>query len=397
MLKAYKYRIYPNKEQEKLLSKHFGCVRFIYNWALAKKNETYQKENKSLSCFDLANELAKLKKQDEYIWLNEVNSQSLQMSIRNIDNAFTKFFREKKGFPKFKKKRAEQSFQCPQHSKVDFKNGTLNIVKIPDIKIILHRKFKGEIKTVTISKTSTGKYFASVLVETADTLPKKSSLKEKTTIGIDLGIKHFATLSNGVKIENPKHLNKSIDVLKKAQKRLSRKQKGSNNRDRARLRVAKLHEKIANQRDDFLHKLTYRLTHDNQVDTVAMEDLNIAGMVKNHRLAQSISDASWSKFIELLKYKCDWYGKNLIFIGRFEPSSKMCSCGTINNNLTLNDRIWTCSNCNTKHDRDILASRNIKKFALQKQNLIGQELSESTLGERRCSKAPHRTKKQRNL
>jgi putative transposase len=397
MLKAFKYRIYPNKEQRQLLSKHFGCVRFVYNWALDKKNSAYQKENKSLSCFELANELAKLKKQDEYVWLNEVNSQSLQMSIRNLDNAFTKFFREKKGFPNFKKKKTTQSFQCPQHSKVDFENNTLSIVKIPNIKIKLHREFKGDIKTVTISKTSTNKYFASVLVETSDKLPKKPSIKEKTTIGIDLGIKHFATLSNGVKVENPKHLNKSLKKLKKAQRKLSRKEKGSNNRDKARLTVAKLHEKITNQRNDLLHKLTYKLTHDNQVGSIAMEDLNVSGMVKNHHLAQSISDASWSKFVDLLKYKCEWYGKNLIFIGRFEPSSKMCSCGTINNELTLTDREWTCNKCNTKHDRDILASQNIKKFAIQKQNLIGQELSESTLGERQCCKTPQRTKKQRNL
>ena len=374
--KSHRYRIFPNKKQQELLEKHFGSVRFIYNWGLEKKIKAYQKNKKRISCFDLINELVKLKKKKDFQWLNEVNSQSLQMSLRNLDNAFTSFFRKHNKFPKFKsKKNNKNSFQVPQHLKL---NNKLTIPKIPDIKIKLSRPIEGKIKTATISKTLTNKYFIVILVEENKQLPKKPKITEETTIGIDLGIKHFATISDGRKIENPKYLKQSEPKLERHQRWLSRKKRGSNNRKKQRLRVALIQEKITNQRSDFIHKLTYQLTHENQVSSIAIEDLAIKNMVKNHHLAKAIADASWHEFRRQLRYKCDWYGKNLLIIGRFEPSSKICSCGYVNQELKLSDRKWTCPRCKTEHDRDILASQNIKRFALIPQGLRKSTLVESS-------------------
>ena len=373
--KSYKYRIYPTKSQQELLEKHFGCVRFIYNWGLEKKIKAYQKNKKRLSCFDLIKELTKLKKKKDFEWLNEVNSQSLQMSLRNLDNAFTSFFRKNNQFPRFKsKKNNRNNFQIPQGLKI--KNNKLTIFKIPNIKIRLSRKINGKIKTSTISKTPTGKYFISISIEQDKKIPRKPKITEKTTIGIDLGIKHFATISDERKIDNPKFLDKSLRNLKRQQRWLSRKKKGSNNKTKQRIKVALLFEKISNQRSDFLHKVSHQLTHENQVKSIAIEDLNVSGMLKNHYLAKSITDVSWGEFVRQLSYKCEWYGKNLLVIGRFEPSSKMCSCGYINKELKLSDREWTCPECKTIHDRDLLASQNIKKFAL-----IGSGRSKFTLVE----------------
>lgn len=377
LLRGYKFRVYPNKKQEVALAKNFGCVRFIYNHMLAKKIKAYETENKRLSRFDLSATVTEMKTQEEYKWLNEVNSQSLQAALRDLDNAFTRFFREKKGFPSFKsKKTSRRSFQCPQNVKIDFENNKLTIPKIKNIKIKLHRTFKGKMKTVTISKTPTNKYYASILVEVPTVETKKPEINSNTTIGIDLGLTHFATLSTGGKIDNPKHLKNSLQKLKVMQKRLSRKQKGSSNRNKARLKVAHIHEKITNQRLDFIHKITYSLTHDSQVDTIVTETLNTPGMMKNHCLAQAISDVGWGVLDNQLNYKCGWYNKNHLKIGRFEPSSKICHvCGEKNDELRLADRNWVCANCGESHDRDENAAINIKKFGLQDQNLIGgQEL-----------------------
>ena len=373
LLRGYKFRIYPNKEQEVALAKNFGCVRFIYNHMLAKKIKAYETENKRLSRFGLSEILTEMKTREEYKWLNEVNSQSLQAALRDLDNAFTRFFREKKGFPNFKSKKTNRrSFQCPQNVKIDFENNKLTIPKIKNIKIKPHRTFKGKVKTVTISKTPTNKYYVSILVEVRAIKIKKPEINSNTTIGIDLGLTHFATLSTGGKIDNPKHLKNSLQKLKVMQKRLSRKRKGSQNRIKARLKVAHIHEKITNQRLDFIHKITYSLTHDSQVDTIVMETLNTNGMMKNHHLAQAISDVGWSMFDNQLKYKCGWYNKNHLKIGMFEPSSKICNvCGEKNNELALADREWMCENCGESHDRDENAAINIKKFGLQDQNLIG--------------------------
>ena len=369
--KAYKYRIFPNKEQEELISKHIGCSRWVYNYALNKKNKSYQETGKGLSRFDIQKDLPLLKKEENTSWLKEVNSQTLQASLENLDKAYTKFFKEKKGFPKFKsKKDNHQSFSIPQNTIVDFESGYINIPKFKtNIKCRLHRKFNGIIKTSTITKTPTGKYFISILVEVNEELPKKKPLSENKAIGIDLGIKTFAVLSNRVEIENPKHLRKSIEKLKKLQRKVSTKQKGSSNRKKSIVKLAKLHEKVANQRLDFLHKTTYYLV--TNYDTLCLETLKAKNMMKNHKLAQALSDISIGKFNDILEYKAEWFGCNILRIGQFEPSSKMCSCGVINKELKLSDRNWVCKSCGTIHNRDLLAANNIKKFAFVKNNTVG--------------------------
>lgn len=369
--KAFKYRIYPNKEQEILINKHIGSCRWLYNYSLNKKIEAYKKDKTTLSRFDLSKDLPQLKKEEATEWLQEVNSQSLQASLKNMDEAFTKFFRDKKGFPKFKSKHNNrQSFSIPQNIKVNWENGKISVPKIKDIKLALDRIPEGDAKSATISKTPTGKYFISVLVDTRQKEPNKYKIKEETSVGVDLGIKDFAITSNGEKFENPKFLKQHLRKLKKLQRKASNKQKGSNNRKKANRKVALIHEKINNSRNDFLHKLSSKLIAENQ--TICLEDLNVVGMVRNHCLAQSIQDCSWSKFNEYLEYKAKWNGNNIVRIGRFEPSSKMCSdCGKINNELTLKDREWTCEECHSTHDRDVNAARNILDFGLHINNLVG--------------------------
>ena len=386
MLKAYKYRIKPNKEQAEMFEKHFGATRFVYNWGLEQKTKSYQEGKKTLTFLGLGSELVKLKK--ENIWMKEVNSQSLLASLKNLDNAYTRFFREKKGFPKFKSKyNPKQSFQCPQHCAVDFEKGLLNIPKVKNIKTVFHRQFEGDIKTVTISKVPSGKYYVSILVEDGKSLPIKPKLDRNDAIGIDIGLKDFVVTSDGDKIANPKYLRKSEERLARRQRKLSVKKKGSNNRNKQRKKVAKLHKKIANQRKDFLHKVSHQIVHKNH-GTICVEDLCVKGMVKNRKLAKSISDAGWGMFYNFLKYKSEWHGKNFLDIGRFEPSSKMCSvCGNIKSDLTLSDREWICSKCETKHDRDINASINIRNMAFTNQNLvrcIGLEQPESTPVEKKA-------------
>lgn len=361
MLKAYTYRLYPTPSQTQLLRQSFGSCRWVYNWALAKKIEHYQAQGKTLHCFALMKLLPELKQ--EFDWLKAVPSQSLQQELSHLDAAFTAFFNKTGGFPKFKAKhRSKKSFSCPQGCTADFETGTLSIPKVKGIKTAFSRTFAGKIKTVTVSQSKSGRYFAAVLVDDGKELPAKPPLEAATAIGLDVGIKHFVTLSTGEKIENPKHLKQSEARLKVLQRRQSRKVKGSRNRHKARLRVAKLHEHIAQQRKDFHHKVSTKIIRENQ--TVIVEDLNVKGMVQNHGLAKAISDCGWLQFKAFLQYKAAWQGRNLVEIGRFEPSSKMCSCGVVNNALTLTDREWICESCGIAHDRDILASQNIKRFGL---------------------------------
>jgi putative transposase len=369
MLQAYKYRIYPNKEQEILIWKHFGACRFVYNWALEQKIKSYNSDEVSLSCYMLNKKLPALK--IDFPWLKEVNSQSLQQANNNLDAAFTRFFREKKGFPKFKsKKNPLQSFQAPQHCAVDFVNGVLSLPKMKGIKTVFHRFFEGTIKTVTVSVTSTKKYFASILVDDGKEQPKIQPFNSTNIVGLDVGISSFVVLSTGEKIDNPKYFRSSETRLAVLQRRMSRKKKGSKNFQKAKLKVAKRYEMIANQRSDFLNKLSCKIASENQA--LAIEGLNVSGMLKNHRLAKSISDCSWSEFFRMLTYKTAKVGKTVLKIGRFDPSSKICHvCGNINRDLTLADREWICSECHTCHDRDVNAAINIKKFALQEQNLVG--------------------------
>ena len=367
MLRACKYRIYPTDEQKVLFAKTFGCCRFVYNWALNLKITAYKERKETLGNVYLTN-LMKSELKVEHEWLSEVNSQSLQSSLRNLDTAYTNFFRNTKavGFPRFKSRKDKQSFLCPQHCRVDFEKGTITIPKAKDIPAVLHRRFKGTVKTVTISMTPSGRYFASVLVDTSMQEMKPSEPMRDTTVGIDLGIKSLAVCSDGRTFANPKNLQRSLDRLKLLQKRLSRKQKGSANRNKARIRVARLQEHIANSRKDSLHKITHALTHDSQVRTICMEDLNVKGMQRNHHLAQAVEDASFGMFLTLLEYKCSWYGVNLIKIDRFAPSSKTCGkCGHIYKGLNLSERSWTCPECGTHHDRDFNAACNIKDFGLK--------------------------------
>jgi len=370
MYKAYKYRIYPTKYQEELIAKHIGSARWIFNYALNKKIVSYQQTGKGLSRFDIQKDLPVLKKLEETKWLKEVNSQTLQASLEHMDQAFTGFFKEKKGFPKFKsKKNNRQSFSIPQNTYTDFTNGLVDIPKFKPIKCVFSRTFTGTIKTSTISKTPTGKYFISILVETPDLLPNKKPLSENKAIGIDLGIKTFAYLSNGTKIDNPKFLRNDLNRLKKLQRKCSKKVKGSNNRIKCNKKLAILHESVSNRRLDFLHKVTNFLV--TNYDTLCLETLNVSDMIKNHCLSQALSDIAIGKFNEILNYKAEWYGTNILRIGQFEPSSKMCSCGIINRELTLNDRVWTCKTCLVTHDRDNLAANNIKRFAFLKNNTAG--------------------------
>lgn len=367
-MKAFKFRLYPTTAQAGQLNQHIGSCRFVYNWALDQKTKTYEQTGKSISRFDLNKLIPTLKVQNP--WLGEVNSQSLQGMTKQVESAFTRFFRENKGFPNFKsKKNPMQSFPVSQHYSVDFENSIVKLPKIGDVKAVLHKKFEGELKTATVSKSSTGKYYISILVENNNELPAKQELTHSTTIGVDVGIKDFAVLSTGEKIANPKYLKNSLKRLKVLQRRVSKKVKGSKNRAKAKQRLAVLHEKITNQRNDFQSKLSFRLISENQA--IALETLNVKGMQKNHCLAQAIGDSAWSSFVTKLEYKAEWLGKTILRIGRFKPSSNLCNvCGYRNSALMLKDREWQCPTCSTVHDRDINAAINIKKFSLIDQNLI---------------------------
>ena len=357
MIFGQKYRIYPSDTQKILLEKHFGCVRLTYNLGLECKTMAWSGSKKNLTYFDIANQLKELK--SEYPFFTEVNAQSLQMALRNLDTAFKNFFRGNANFPNFKSRKYKQSFQCPQSVRVE--RYKLYLPKFKEgIKIVLHRPIKGTIKNTTISKTSTNKYFVSFIVETKKGLPiQKASINK---IGLDLGIKSFIITSDGEKFDNPKYLKQSLNKLKWLQRRFSKKKKGSNRSKRFSLKIAGIHEKIANQRKDFLHKVSDVITK--QYDTICIENLKINNMVKNHKLALSISDCGWGIFEQFLKYKAEWRGCNIIQIGTFEPSSKTCSnCGYINSKLELKDREWICPNCNSLLDRDINAAINILKFS----------------------------------
>ncbi|NJK45225.1 MAG: IS200/IS605 family element transposase accessory protein TnpB [Pleurocapsa sp. SU_196_0] len=359
MLKAYKYRFYPTRGQAEMLSKQFGCSRFVYNWALNEKVQAYQRTGKSPTRYELDKRLTTLKK--ELPWLTEVASQPLQQAIIHLERAFTKFFKEKKGFPKFHSKHTHNSASYPQGVRVDFESNRITIPKLGKVKAKLSRGFEGQIRTCTVNRNAAGHYHISVLVEVENQDAAPTLETQETAVGVDLGIKHFAVLSTGERIENPRHLSHALARLQVLSRRHSRTKKGGANREKARRKLARAHQRVTDCRNDFLHKESTKLIR--EFDTVCLETLNVAGMVKNHRLARYISDASWGRFGEFLEYKAGWYGKHVRCIGRFEPSSKLCACGTIKRELRLSDRVWTCASCGAIHDRDVLAAQNIKRFA----------------------------------
>lgn len=364
MLKAYKYRIYPNVEQQIYIAKAYGCSRFIYNQMLANRIEVYEENKDSMTSKEMAKlYLTPAKFKKEYEFLKEVDSLALANAQMNLDTAYKNFFRDKSvGFPKFKKKSNRISYKTNnQKGTIYIENGYIKLPKLKSrIKIKQHRLFKGEIKSATISKNPIGQYFVSILVETENIILQKIDKK----VGIDLGLKEFATTSEGVVYHNPKFLRKTEKKLIKAQRELSRKKKGSNNRNKARLKVAKLHEKIANQRKDFLHKLSTKLIRENQ--SIVIEDLKVKNMLKNHKLAKVISEVSWAEFRTMLEYKSEWYGREIIIAPSDYASSQLCSnCGNKSSQTKdLSCRTYVCPVCGMIMDRDINASKNLLKLAM---------------------------------
>lgn len=358
-LYTYKFKLEPTKLQAILLNKHCGASRYVYNYFLNQRKEYYQKENKGLTYNQNSATLTELKKVEETGWLKEVNSQSLQFGLKSLDTAFDRFFKKKAEFPKFHNKFRKNSFRVPQNTRII--NGKLVIPKfLEGIKLIGHRPVEGIVKFSTISKEPTGEYFVSITVEkNILELPRTDKI-----VGIDLGIKDLVICSDKTTYKNPKNTYKYQAKLKRFQQHLSRKVKGSNNRNKSRIKVTKIHKKITNSRKDTIHKITTNLVKTN--DVIIMETLKAKNMVKNHKLAKAISDACFGEIKRQLEYKCSWYGKFLVKINRWYPSSKTCSnCGWINQNLSLSDRHWTCTQCAIKHNRDYNASINILKEGLR--------------------------------
>ena len=352
-LVAYRYRLYPNKAQQTLLNKTMGSVRYFWNQQVATF-KTYDKETNPKPEFKTSTEL-----RNEIEWMQEVSAAAIQQ--KEIDfkeyrkQLFSKSRKKKIGFPSFKKKNNRQSFRLP-NQKFKIIGNKIQLEKIGKVKIVVDRKLPdGKLMSVTVSKNPSGQYFASILIETEINYKPKTN-KE---VGIDLGIKTFSTQSDGVEIDNPKFLRKNQAKLRRMQQHLSRKQKGSNRRNRCRLKIAKLHQKVTNQRDWFLHNYSTSLI--SSYDRIYIEDLNVSGMVKNHCLAGAISDVGWSKFTSMLVYKAEWYGKDVVKVGRFYASSKTCECGVKNDILKLSDREWVCEACGLINQRDELAANNILK------------------------------------
>ena len=351
--KTYKFRLYPNKEQEKLLANYFGSIRFVYNHFLAKRKEQYEQTKKSSNYYEQAKELTAMKKTEMYSWLKEINSQSLQYALRNLDTAYQNFFKGRAKFPCFHSKKHGGSFAIPQHFKVE--DNRIFIPKFKGgIRFVKSQNVQGELRNMTVSVTPSGKYYVCIMAQVEVDDLEKTNL----SVGIDLGLKDFVITSDGDRYSSNKFIKKYSRKLTTMQKHLSRKKKGSCSWNSQRIKVAMLQEKIMSCRKDKLHKISIDLIR--RYDVVCCEDLNVKGMVKNHHLAKSISDASWGAFVTMLEYKAKWYGKTLVKIDRFYPSSKTCHhCGHINKDLKLKDREWTCPQCGELIDRDLNAAKNI--------------------------------------
>ena len=359
--RAYKYRIYPTDEQKRILASTFSCCRFVYNWALRQKTDAFYKEQQRLYYKDLSEALTQLKQHPDYSWLNEVSAVPLQQALRHLDKAFLNFFEGRAEYPKFKKKRNQQSatYTC---NAFKWDGHSLTLAKMDEpLTIVWSRPLPDGAKpsSVTITKDCADRYFVSLLVEE----DIKSLETVEQSVGADLGLKEFVILSTGEMVGNPKFFRKDEKKLAKAQRRHAKKQKGSKNRAKARKKVARIHARIADRRRDFLHQLSTRLIRENQ--TICVESLAVKNMVKNHCLAKAISDVGWSEFVSHLEYKAAWYGRTLVKIDKWYPSSKRCfDCGHLLDSLTLDVREWTCPECGAVHDRDLNAARNIHAVGL---------------------------------
>lgn len=373
--KVVQVRLYPSIEQQQQLAQTFGCARWWWNFALNKSIEVYKETGKGLGRSALNAFLPPLKKAEETAWLANCYSQVLQATTLNLTTAYKNFFEKRAGFPKFKSRHGKQSIQYPQNVKIVDGN-----IKLPGnigvVKAKIHRLIEGKIKTVTVSKTPSGKYLASILTEVEGKNPVAS---EGNIYGIDLGLKHFAVVTDGEKVskyDNLRHLAKHEKNLKRKQQKLARKQKGSNSRYKYRKVVAKVYERISNSRQDFLHKLSYKLVSDSQA--VIVENLNVKGMVRNHKLAKAISDVGWGTFVNFLAYKLERKGGRLIEVDRWFPSSKICShCFYQVSEMPLDVREWTCPHCGTHHDRDGNAATNIREEGIRIIKTDGSAVSAS--------------------
>src|SRR2546421_1483381 len=359
--KAYKYRFYPTDEQKQLLARTFGCCRYVYNWALRERTDAYYKRGERLSYEETAQRLVLLKKQEETSWLDEVSSVPLQQALRNLDRAFRHFFEGRAHYPTFKKKRHPHSATYASNA-FSWDGKSLTLAKMDEpLAIVWHRPLPDgcQPSSVTITKDEAERYCVAILVEedikALEVTPKM--------VGLDLGLKSMVITSDGQTHGNPKFFAKDEKKLAKAHRRLAKKKKGSKNRAKARLKVARPHKKIADCRRDYQHKLSTKIVRENQV--VCIESLHVKNMVKNHSLAKAISDVGWSELVRQLEYKAEWYGRTLVKIDKWYPSSKRCfDCGHILDSLTLDVRAWTCPECGVHHDRDINAAKNILAVGL---------------------------------
>jgi len=358
MLKVVKVRLYPTPQQKQSLEQSFGNCRWVWNYCLNLINQTYKETGKGLSGYEVKKQLPALKKEHE--WLKLTYSQCLQQVCLNLGVAFNNFFEKRAKYPRFKSKHGKQSIQYPQN--VQIKDSAVRLPGIGEVKAVIHRPVEGRVKTVTVSRNPSGQYHASILFEDGKEKPSPST--EGKAVGVDLGLNHFAITSDGSKFDNPRWMAGHEKNLKTKQRQLSRKQKGSNNRNKARKKVAKVHNKVTRCREDFLHKLSRRIVDENQV--IAVENLNVKGMVKNHNLARAISQVGWGQFLTMLKYKAEQQGKVYVEVDRFFPSSKTCNvCLNQVDSLPLDVQSWTCSSCGTEHDRDINAAINLRDEGLR--------------------------------